>query len=334
MSYQPTDWKDRAIERPRTYTLQENADGTVTLVPVTGEVYEEGTPVIAAHMNKIEQGIADAPDIAIDWAKALGLGSTGAQLPPNNTLDSSTPVGLYRVDSSTSGRDGHTFAGTAIVLSHNNGAKTHVEFSVGSAPRAYIRTSSTNGVFSSWDDVITSAGGQTINGSLNIEGNEAWHRGDLRWNSAGYMEYNDGGTWRPVAIAPNKPRMTTYTNDSISSSTWYTALSINGQGMVNRISFTGRNDNDGPLSNQYLEMRINVDGQGYETMNVPNSSFNTRNSVGLAQRDNGSVVATNMFDYIGQFYFFSSIQIQLRAVYSGTGYVPQSLGGVINYSLV
>lgn len=60
MAYVKTDWKNRAVEKPRTFTIQENPDGTITLIPVEGVVYEEGTPVVSAQMNKMEQGIADA----------------------------------------------------------------------------------------------------------------------------------------------------------------------------------------------------------------------------------------------------------------------------------
>lgn len=54
MTYEKTTWKNRLVERPRTYQLQQNADGTVTLIPKEGEVLETGTPVNAENMNKIE----------------------------------------------------------------------------------------------------------------------------------------------------------------------------------------------------------------------------------------------------------------------------------------
>ena len=60
MAYVPTDWKNREVERPRTFTAVDNPDGTITLVPAEGTISEPGTPIIAVNMNKIEQGIADA----------------------------------------------------------------------------------------------------------------------------------------------------------------------------------------------------------------------------------------------------------------------------------
>lgn len=46
-------WKDRIIERENTFEILHNKDGTVTLIPVTGEVYEEGTPLNAINLNKL-----------------------------------------------------------------------------------------------------------------------------------------------------------------------------------------------------------------------------------------------------------------------------------------
>lgn len=57
MAYQETIWKDRIIERPRTFYIQENSDDTITLIPEPGEIIEAGTPVNAEKLNNIENGI-------------------------------------------------------------------------------------------------------------------------------------------------------------------------------------------------------------------------------------------------------------------------------------
>lgn len=62
MAYEKTIWKNREVERPRTFEKIENPDGTITLVPAEGNIIEPGTPIIAENMNKIEQGIKDAHD--------------------------------------------------------------------------------------------------------------------------------------------------------------------------------------------------------------------------------------------------------------------------------
>lgn len=54
MAYVKTLWVNREVERPFTYTLEENGDGTTTLIPAEGEVTAPGTPIIASNLNKIE----------------------------------------------------------------------------------------------------------------------------------------------------------------------------------------------------------------------------------------------------------------------------------------
>lgn len=54
MAYTPTAWLNRIVERPRTFTFQQNADGSITLIPAPGVVTQEGTPFSANNMNKIE----------------------------------------------------------------------------------------------------------------------------------------------------------------------------------------------------------------------------------------------------------------------------------------
>ncbi|MFJ7933718.1 hypothetical protein [Sporosarcina sp. NPDC096371] len=62
MAYTPTEWKNREVERPRTFREQNNPDGSITLIPAEGDVIEAGTPIIADNMNKIELGIKEAHD--------------------------------------------------------------------------------------------------------------------------------------------------------------------------------------------------------------------------------------------------------------------------------
>lgn len=53
-------WQDRIVEKPRTFKLQNNSDGTVTLLPAPGTIVQEGTPVNAANLNGIEEDILAA----------------------------------------------------------------------------------------------------------------------------------------------------------------------------------------------------------------------------------------------------------------------------------
>lgn len=58
MAYVKNNWKDQEVERPRTYEMTNNADGSVTLIDSFGLVSEFGTAVNADNMNHIEEGIA------------------------------------------------------------------------------------------------------------------------------------------------------------------------------------------------------------------------------------------------------------------------------------
>lgn len=53
------EWRDRRVERENTYKVLNNKDGTITLIPVTGEIYEPGTPLNALNLNKINSQFSD-----------------------------------------------------------------------------------------------------------------------------------------------------------------------------------------------------------------------------------------------------------------------------------
>ena len=74
MSYTKVVWKDHVTEHPRTYTVQENGDGTITLVPAPGEIVQQGTPISAENLNHMETGIEDAhTDLAALQANVAAL---------------------------------------------------------------------------------------------------------------------------------------------------------------------------------------------------------------------------------------------------------------------
>lgn len=102
MAYTPTVWKNREVERPRTFQEQKNPDGTVTLIPKEGNVIEAGTPIIADTMNKLEIGIKEAHD---------GLGEIG---------DVSIELETHKADYVSHAANGGTTAGTATVYTCNS----------------------------------------------------------------------------------------------------------------------------------------------------------------------------------------------------------------------
>jgi hypothetical protein len=58
MAYTKTNWVDRSVQYPQRFTR--TSDGTYdTLVPAPGTVTNSGTPITAATLNNIENGIAN-----------------------------------------------------------------------------------------------------------------------------------------------------------------------------------------------------------------------------------------------------------------------------------
>ena len=55
--YQRINFKDQNVERPKTYDVTNNPDGSITLIESFGNVEELGTPINQENMNHIEDGI-------------------------------------------------------------------------------------------------------------------------------------------------------------------------------------------------------------------------------------------------------------------------------------
>jgi len=62
VDYSKIGWKNRIIQRPRTYQETTNSDGSVTHTPAPGTVLQEGTPRSAETMDHMDQGIKDCAD--------------------------------------------------------------------------------------------------------------------------------------------------------------------------------------------------------------------------------------------------------------------------------
>lgn len=55
--YEKLNFKDKIVERPNTYEVQTNDDGTITLIPAFGKIYKQGTLINSINMDHIEEGI-------------------------------------------------------------------------------------------------------------------------------------------------------------------------------------------------------------------------------------------------------------------------------------
>ncbi len=60
-------WLDHFVQKARTFSMVNNGDGTVTLLPAFGEVYQQGTALNAENLNHMEEGIRVAHEDLHDF---------------------------------------------------------------------------------------------------------------------------------------------------------------------------------------------------------------------------------------------------------------------------
>lgn len=75
--YNKTFWQDHVTEFDNRFREQNNADGTISHIPVEGEIIQQGTPQNAANFNKMEMGIFAATEIAAELARIALHGGCG-----------------------------------------------------------------------------------------------------------------------------------------------------------------------------------------------------------------------------------------------------------------
>jgi len=100
MPYTKKVWTDRTVERPLTFIMQNNTDGTITLIPSEGDIITTGTPITATNLNAIEtqydNAMADGLIEAQNWVKLFGLGGPSAI--KNVDLNTISETGFYRTN--------------------------------------------------------------------------------------------------------------------------------------------------------------------------------------------------------------------------------------------
>jgi len=67
--YNKTDWRDHVTQYDNRFREQNNSDGTISHIPVEGEVIQEGTPQNATNFNNIETGVFSAHESAAEIAR-------------------------------------------------------------------------------------------------------------------------------------------------------------------------------------------------------------------------------------------------------------------------
>jgi hypothetical protein len=158
--YTKNTWADRVVQNPLTYTLRNNADGTVTLIPAEGTIVQTGTPINAAVMNNLEKQY----DEALLWAKSFGLGDL-AQSISSTDLNNLDATGFYRGNNLTNSPLAISSSTNLFIinLKHSAVYKTQLAFYYGSGSSGsgqQWRRQCNNGVWSAWDETESTAGAQ------------------------------------------------------------------------------------------------------------------------------------------------------------------------------
>ena len=89
MAYKRTNWKDRVVEKPHTYTETDNGDGTNTYTEAPGEVITQGTPLSATNFNNIEDALQHL-SVAFDMYATITQAQLRAQADRIEELEAQT----------------------------------------------------------------------------------------------------------------------------------------------------------------------------------------------------------------------------------------------------
>ena len=69
MAYKRTYWQDHVTEYSDRYNETQNPDGTITHIPVEGNIIQQGTPQNAQNFNNLEEGVFAADQLATEAAR-------------------------------------------------------------------------------------------------------------------------------------------------------------------------------------------------------------------------------------------------------------------------
>jgi hypothetical protein len=119
MAYDRTYWENREVEKPRTYTMTDNPDGTVTLNTAEGQVFVAGTPIVAENMNKIEDQLVISDNHVNDFANPHGV--TASQIGAYTKTESDgryEPINTAYTKSESDGR--YEYKDTAYTKSESD----------------------------------------------------------------------------------------------------------------------------------------------------------------------------------------------------------------------
>lgn len=127
MGYIKNTWVDQDVERPKTYEVTTNQDGSITLTDSFGLVAELGTPVNATNMNHIENGIYDNDAHIGDLTELETSTKTDLVSAINEIISGKADVDLANVNDSGTSRS----AGWAMP------SNTYIDLTLGASGTTY-----------------------------------------------------------------------------------------------------------------------------------------------------------------------------------------------------
>lgn len=279
--------------------------------------------------------------VNVPGEKKIRIVATGTATPgphgPEHDFDGSDPIpGLVDIKDSADAalpKAGGTMTGPITygqggIMDGNNGTNTKAMFYTGTDQAFLCSNAYFDKSVSQWNRYDTARKSALIIPNSDVSGvievrfaepganpitwsiYRAWHTNQLRWN-AGNLEYNDGGTWKPVSKV-TKTTVGTFTVPT--AATWYTVLNISGgPGTFDGLLFTI------PINPTTVDLKITIDGA--EIYNKSNSLtaasyLNLLKSYHNAAQ--GSLPPSNMFL---DFNFKSSLKIEVKYSYVSTATV-------------
>lgn len=345
MAYTKTEWKDQNVENPRTYSVRDNGDSTVTLMDAFGTVTELGTPVNAENMNKIENGIANAVDKdsnqtitgtkVFKGASPIKLGKAGGTYTEVQfTSDGSARLGGFRniregnsdnMQMYVASKDGARILG-AIQLNRddNNGI-------LAAAPHP--------GASTNYNNPAIMTAGRAADPSQNF--NLLHRSGDEIFSGVKTGESNNPrfGFKNTLADISNKP-------SALTNSTLF-FLDKNGlyTGEVrNEFSTTGYSETaiytnsktSGTLKTSYIKVVVNENGEVFATCPTPPRADDNSTKISNTQWVNSRITSIMGTVYpVGSLYFGTQSTCPLAAIIDGSTWekVGSSLITSVNTSV-
>lgn len=143
-------WVDQDVERPRTYQMTQNQDGSVTLVDDFGLVTELGTPVDEVNMNHIEEGIFSRADKDLDYLTEKGEKHFVNKMEITNCI-LEAPNGVC----SASGLTATVYSGLKVLMPNGrnaDGTLKNIEYTVASDFTWTVTTGNTGGYLALLND--------------------------------------------------------------------------------------------------------------------------------------------------------------------------------------